>query len=74
MIGAGDDEVDGAAVGEEVVEAELDAAGWGAIGDYDPVIVVVGSSGRILLEGFIPCAITAEGSWWDIGGCEGGFD
>lgn len=41
VVGARDDEVDGAAGGEEGVEAELGAAGGRAVADYDPVVFLV---------------------------------
>lgn len=42
MVRAGDYEVDGWPFGEEVVQAELGAAGRGAVFNYDPVIVTRG--------------------------------
>ena len=69
VVGAGDDEVDGPAIGEEVEEAELDAAGGGAVGDHHPLGVgFPGGGGRI------PGAVVAKGGFGHVGGCEGGFD
>lgn len=70
MVGAGDDEVDGLVI-KEVVEAKLDAAGGGAVGDDYPFVFVLG---LVVLEIGRPRAVIAKGGWRDIGGVQGGFD
>ena len=72
VVGAGDDEVDGGAVGEEVEQAQLDAAGRSAVLDHDPVGLVIG--GGVARSGLVPSAVVTEGGGRHVGGFQGGFD
>jgi len=60
VIGARDDEVDGAAVREEAVEAQLGAAGGRAVVDDHPVVVIPAVAAGPL-RGGVPGAVVAEG-------------
>lgn len=68
MVGTGNYEVDRSAVGEEVVQAQLRATRWRAVGDDDPVIVC---ARRIIVR---PCPVLAEGVGIDVGGFDWCFD
>lgn len=62
MIGARDDQVDWGPIWEEVVEAELGAAGWCAVLDDCPIVAGCGAvvGGR---ECVVPGAVVVEGVW-----------